>query len=317
MAGEYDDNRDVVENKLALQHLSDESATTQDIPDHIADMVDTIGVDNGTLLMMLPGQTTPLTFVEAESIILGRFDPSTGLYPTVDLTPFFGKSMGVSRRHAEIIFQDKKYYVRDLDSANGTTLNGKIIGRQPQRIRSGDQLRLGELLIVLFLSDKDPSQSSRANLTGLYNVYVQHTMMTMPPDSITIDFLDEVLVTYLQALNTVQATILAANKHANQQISLNGMRVIKKLNTIEFQLNIHHPMLIMLRDNIQKLINQTPQSMDESLLLVLYRRSAQAMLEQLSPMRLNDDQYDVYLDRLQTDLQNLFTFPLQLVSVDL
>ncbi|MCU0482540.1 MAG: FHA domain-containing protein [Anaerolineae bacterium] len=317
MTGEYDDNRDALENKIALPPLSEESATTQDIPDHIADMADTIGADNGTLLMMLPGQSTPITFVKTESIILGRFDPATGLYPTVDLTPFFGKTMGVSRRHAEIIFKDKHYFVRDLDSANGTTLNGKTIDRQPQQIRSGDQLRLGELLIVLFLSDKDPSQSSRPSLTGLHSVYVQHTVMTMPPDSITIDFLDEVLLHYLRALNTVQATVIAANKQATQHISLNGMRVIKKLNTVEFQLIIHHPMLIMLRDNIQKLMNQTPQSMDESLLLILYRRSAQAMLEQLTPIRINDDQYDVYLDRLQTDLQNLFTIPLQMVSVDL
>jgi two-component system, NtrC family, sensor kinase len=53
----------------------------------------------------------------------------------------------ISRRHAELTPDDGIWYIRDLESQNGTYLNGeKIFART--RMRSGDQIRVGQTLLV-------------------------------------------------------------------------------------------------------------------------------------------------------------------------
>jgi hypothetical protein len=47
----------------------------------------------------------------------------------------------VSRRHARLVFRDGSWVVQDLQSTNGTILNGTRIGRC--ELRPGDQLTLG------------------------------------------------------------------------------------------------------------------------------------------------------------------------------
>ena len=51
----------------------------------------------------------------------------------------------VSRRHARITFRDGVWMVQDLSSTNGTTLNGRSVGRAT--LRPGDILRMGHSLI--------------------------------------------------------------------------------------------------------------------------------------------------------------------------
>jgi HD-GYP domain-containing protein (c-di-GMP phosphodiesterase class II) len=55
----------------------------------------------------------------------------------------------ISRRHAEICFVDKGWVIRDLGSTNGTFINGIRIGRVDRQIFQGDQLRFGNLTIVV------------------------------------------------------------------------------------------------------------------------------------------------------------------------
>lgn len=51
----------------------------------------------------------------------------------------------VSRRHARLVFRDGGWIVQDLESTNGTHLNGQRVGRC--RLRPGDQLALGDQLL--------------------------------------------------------------------------------------------------------------------------------------------------------------------------
>lgn len=48
----------------------------------------------------------------------------------------------VSRRHARLTFRDGNWVVQDLDSTNGTFVNGARVGRY--ELRPGDRLLLGE-----------------------------------------------------------------------------------------------------------------------------------------------------------------------------
>lgn len=91
---------------------------------------------------------------EKETILFGRTDPSTGVTPQVDLTPYAGYRMGVSRRHAEIrrsSAQDNTLELWDLGSSNGTFLNGeRLISHRPYVVSDGDEIQLGQLRVRAF-----------------------------------------------------------------------------------------------------------------------------------------------------------------------
>ncbi len=62
----------------------------------------------------------------------------------IDLVPFDAIQMGVSRRHALIHREEDGYYITDLNSTNGTRINGRrLLPNTPCRLSSGDIVRLG------------------------------------------------------------------------------------------------------------------------------------------------------------------------------
>lgn len=81
---------------------------------------------------------------QGESLI-GRLDPNRGIHPEVDLSRY-DPAARVSRRHARIIVQNDQYLIEDLNSSNGTFVNGQVrlAPKQPHPLASGDEVRLGE-----------------------------------------------------------------------------------------------------------------------------------------------------------------------------
>ena len=53
----------------------------------------------------------------------------------------------VSRRHAKLIFRGGEWIIQDLESTNGTIVNGVPVGRC--QLMPGDRLRLGELVLEI------------------------------------------------------------------------------------------------------------------------------------------------------------------------
>lgn len=81
-----------------------------------------------------------------ETALLGRRDVAHGIDPTVDLGAEGGYDAGVSRRHAQIVLHDGAYHLEDLDSANGTFLNGRRLA--PHRrvtLSHGDEVQCATL----------------------------------------------------------------------------------------------------------------------------------------------------------------------------
>ncbi|MBK9944868.1 MAG: zinc ribbon domain-containing protein [Kouleothrix sp.] len=96
------------------------------------------------LIVAATGVAVPLP--AAAQAVIGRGDAVSNFYPDIDLTPYGALDNGVGRRHARLAVQAGQVVLEDLDSTNGTLLNGqKLAPRQPQPLREGDQLVFGKL----------------------------------------------------------------------------------------------------------------------------------------------------------------------------
>ena len=73
-------------------------------------------------------------------IILGR-DPSCD-FPLNDQT--------VSSRHARLTFHQNQWWLEDMDSTNGTHLNGETV-TAPVVITHGDELQLGQVGVKIVI----------------------------------------------------------------------------------------------------------------------------------------------------------------------
>lgn len=83
----------------------------------------------------------------ADEFILGR----TTDHADLDLSPYNASESGVSRRHALIRRGEANVSMIDLDSANGTYINGqKLIPQQPHILRDGDEVSFGKLVARIY-----------------------------------------------------------------------------------------------------------------------------------------------------------------------
>ncbi|MBI9045832.1 MAG: FHA domain-containing protein [Anaerolineaceae bacterium] len=75
----------------------------------------------------------------------------------------------ISRNHALIILHTKRYYIIDLTSLNGTFVNGKLVDRDPTRLKDGDEIVLGGEIKLLFQNSNETISGFRiGKLEGLW-----------------------------------------------------------------------------------------------------------------------------------------------------
>jgi pSer/pThr/pTyr-binding forkhead associated (FHA) protein len=86
-----------------------------------------------------------------ERIVVGRLGQQPdSVQPDLDFTPFGALEKGVSRLHALFTYQDEVLYIEDLESSNGTRINGyQISSHRDYRLRNGDELEFGSLRVVV------------------------------------------------------------------------------------------------------------------------------------------------------------------------
>ncbi|MDZ4771391.1 MAG: response regulator [Chloroflexota bacterium] len=100
--------------------------------------------------LRIVGTATTIQAQVREAMIVGRGDLNSGFRPEVDLMPFDAYNKGVSRRHAIITVKSNRLFLRDLNSTNGSRVNGlpcEVGGEH--RLRHGDELHLGQLRLQM------------------------------------------------------------------------------------------------------------------------------------------------------------------------
>lgn len=98
-------------------------------------------------------------------IVLGRFDPTIGVTPDVDLSHDDRESHVISRRHARIVGRNGRHEIEDLGSSNGTSVNRRRLRiGQKARLRLGDHVTLGYCEFVYGLIPEVPVSPDGAPL---------------------------------------------------------------------------------------------------------------------------------------------------------
>jgi hypothetical protein len=91
----------------------------------------------------------PVRLAVGEEAIVGRLAPNTILVPDIDLEPFGGLAAGVSRVHATFKHQTNALLISDLNSRNGTYINGQRLHEKELRLlQDGDELRFAQLVLI-------------------------------------------------------------------------------------------------------------------------------------------------------------------------
>lgn len=109
-------------------------------------------VGKGEVMLLIGNDVRRFSLSENTRWILGRFDKDPSHPDQVDLSPYSALDLGISRFHVELQIEDNQLFVIDLNSTNGSYLNGEpLIPKQRALVRNGDELLLGRLAIqVLF-----------------------------------------------------------------------------------------------------------------------------------------------------------------------
>jgi adenylate cyclase len=123
-----------------------------------------------------------------DEIVIGR--SRGGVRVDIDLTP----DLKVSRRHARISFADGAYWIEDLASANGTTVDGSpIAGKGKIRIEPGQPAAISDTTLIIeaapaALSDPDetlmlpPARDPPADIVELLDATAPAFDAEHPPD---------------------------------------------------------------------------------------------------------------------------------------
>jgi hypothetical protein len=107
--------------------------------------------ERNQIIIHIREATEPITIAPGGELLIGRRDSTSGVAPDLDLTPHGALEKGVSRMHACLRRGEDVLSIIDLDSANGTYLNGqRLAAHQPRLLRDGDEIRLGKLVMHIY-----------------------------------------------------------------------------------------------------------------------------------------------------------------------
>ncbi|MEK7323695.1 MAG: FHA domain-containing protein [Chloroflexota bacterium] len=119
------------------------------LPGHTAPMA-------GSIAVRIQGSPDRLQLAGKVEYLLGRGDPKNEAAPDLDLGPYNGQQMGVSRRHATLLYNEFGLGIVDLGSTNGTLVNGRLLtAGKLQILKDGDEVKLGKLALNVYFGPEN------------------------------------------------------------------------------------------------------------------------------------------------------------------
>lgn len=111
--------------------------------------IDSSLIPDGGIGIHIPGAPKAYYLHVYKELIIGR--PADATFDSVlDLSELGAYAMGVSRRHVMLQRSKTGFEVVDLDSRNGSWLNGeRLAPHKPYPLASGAELRLGKMRLLI------------------------------------------------------------------------------------------------------------------------------------------------------------------------
>src|SRR3990172_9058525 len=101
---------------------------------------DELGSDS-VLILQVGTDPTPIMVQVHHEVVLGRITEQAEGKTYINLSKHGAVEQGVSRQHVRLQRDNKAVYVTDLNSTNGTKLNGELLPTSVEkRLRDGDEL---------------------------------------------------------------------------------------------------------------------------------------------------------------------------------
>lgn len=124
-----------------------EGNTTKALSNRLPEIVP-IGVPNRLRLHVSEGRAT-FEVSTHQSIVIGRSSSNGSV--EVDLSPYNAVDLGISRRHVQFDAIGDRLMIKDLESVNGSSLNGKpLTPNHYYPVTHGDELKIGRLKMRIF-----------------------------------------------------------------------------------------------------------------------------------------------------------------------
>ncbi|MCA0453180.1 MAG: FHA domain-containing protein [Chloroflexi bacterium] len=272
-----------------------------------------------------------LVKVSENKVTIGRYSPGEKP-PTVDLTPFNGGLMGVSRQHATILKDNDGYKLKDLSSTNGTWLNEtRLNANQLYPLQSGDIVRFGQINTSVYfrLAENNDPAETLLSLTSILEMTDPLTLKAATLETLLLPYLkaldgfqkscDEVMS---QPISDVLITSIAPDKSKGVlNIKLTGLYQAYRLlkNHIFRWREAHHENILKLNQptaepikpwvEIEQQPNQT-NPLSDNVLNTAGIELAYEILADLAPQRTRAENQS-HLAKLLPHLQRLALSPLR------
>ncbi|MEJ2463703.1 MAG: FHA domain-containing protein [Candidatus Thiodiazotropha sp.] len=91
----------------------------------------------------------------------------------------------LSRRHARIFIQDSAAYLIDLDSMNGTTLNGTPLGKDPMPLKPNDKICFAGQLEFQVVTEGDDSTGAESPIKIILTLVPEKMQTVIEPIAVT------------------------------------------------------------------------------------------------------------------------------------
>jgi pSer/pThr/pTyr-binding forkhead associated (FHA) protein len=142
-----------------------------------------------------------------DKVILGRCaEPDSDGTPNIDLSPFLGYQLGVSRRHLMLVRQENDEILAfDLSSSNGSFINTqRLSGHKGHRVQDGDELMLGSLAIRVYFRSEIPFAHLQTRQLIPVTAEPEAELEQTSPLSGPVPNIRETLTTQVQQLSTLE-----------------------------------------------------------------------------------------------------------------
>lgn len=173
-------------------HIPEAAIVSAAVPERIVQLT---RIYADILVFQVAGYEQPvLVKANRGQIIVGRYSPGE-IAPALDLNPYNGSVLGVSRQHAVIIRTDEGYAIKDVGSTNGTWLNDvRLVPQQIYPLHSGDMIRAAQVTTNIYFRLPGTAEGGEISLT------LKNEFDNARPTKLTVETLQTVLLPYLTAL---------------------------------------------------------------------------------------------------------------------